>query len=537
MPGKTRVRRMVCSAAMPPKWRSRAPSFSRESSRWLTPRSKPPRNALAKPGSERPECHDLAGRWRVVARAACRRTAPPDVSGVRMLYHEPTRAIAYGAAMRAAQLAGDAEQFDIPPEFRGVTGHVVGVRRDQSADRSRRVRSADRRRNLPLPVRAIANLLHDAARPVSDDARNRPVPRAGDAIVSLGRLVVGPLLTPKADYPIDVTVEAAEDGTVSGAGCTRCGDGSGTGAGVRQRQRPWSARARRSASPGAVDVDQRELIRDERAAMTMEQAAELLGVSVGAERDIVRRRYEALHNDCQIRLTNAPTSALRKTYQQNLRDLKDAGELLAPGMSAGLADLPATAPTGQGAPPPRIRTRPTAPAPTPSSDRADGWSRSTMIAGIAAAVCLAAASAFAMAWWDTRLDMQRLEAQGTVQRIASDAQRVRLAALDKILASTPLTVCNRSAQALTVSAVSVKYLSDGAPTTLHTVHSGSFGYPTWEIKPGGRQRIEILRGQDEDWNGTATFYALLVEYRGVEPFLVTGLMSEAKDGCVNLYLD
>jgi len=45
----------------------------------------------------------------------------------------------------------------------------------------------------------------------------------------------------------------------------------------------------------------------------------------------VRRRYQKLYNDFQIRLTNAPTPSLKKMYQKNIQDLRAAAEALAPG--------------------------------------------------------------------------------------------------------------------------------------------------------------------------------------------------------------
>ena len=41
-------------------------------------------------------------------------------------------------------------------------------------------------------------------------------------------------------------------------------------------------------------------------------------------RQEVRKRYQKLYNDFQIRLTNAPTPALKKMYQRNMQDLKVA---------------------------------------------------------------------------------------------------------------------------------------------------------------------------------------------------------------------
>lgn len=69
-------------------------------------------------------------------------------------------------------------------------------------------------------------------------------------------------------------------------------------------------------------------------AMSAAEAAELIGLWPGSPPDEVRKRYQKLYNDFQIRLTNAPTPALKKMYQRNMQDLKVACEVIAPGAIA-----------------------------------------------------------------------------------------------------------------------------------------------------------------------------------------------------------
>ena len=69
--------------------------------------------------------------------------------------------------------------------------------------------------------------------------------------------------------------------------------------------------------------------------MNATQAAEILGVVAGALPADVRRQYQRLHNDLQIRMTNTPSPSLKRMYQKNLQELKLACELLAPGASSG----------------------------------------------------------------------------------------------------------------------------------------------------------------------------------------------------------
>jgi predicted component of type VI protein secretion system len=70
------------------------------------------------------------------------------------------------------------------------------------------------------------------------------------------------------------------------------------------------------------------------AGMSRAQAGELLGLDPDATAVDVRRHYQRLHNDLQIRMTNTASPSLRRMYQKNLQELKTACELLAPGASS-----------------------------------------------------------------------------------------------------------------------------------------------------------------------------------------------------------
>jgi predicted component of type VI protein secretion system len=68
------------------------------------------------------------------------------------------------------------------------------------------------------------------------------------------------------------------------------------------------------------------------AGMDPAEAAEMLGLWPGSPPDEVKKRYQKMYNDFQIRLTNAPTPSLKKMYQKNIQDLRAAAEALAPGV-------------------------------------------------------------------------------------------------------------------------------------------------------------------------------------------------------------
>ncbi len=134
--------------------------------------------------------------------------------GQQVLHHEPSKAVAYGAAIHVSQLTGEAEAFHLPPELRGVSGYSVGVRTlDPGTGRV----AVDTliKKNMPIPAKTQKT--YYTSRPnqeriVLDFVQFR---EQSEGLVSLGRLTVGPLSAPRANYPIEVTTEYREDGTVA----------------------------------------------------------------------------------------------------------------------------------------------------------------------------------------------------------------------------------------------------------------------------------------------------------------------------------
>jgi molecular chaperone DnaK (HSP70) len=134
--------------------------------------------------------------------------------GQRVLYHEPTKAVAFGAAMHAVQLNGEASRYQVPPEFKGVSGLSVGVR-TVNPQTGRIMIDTLIKRNMTLPVKVVKT--YYTARPNQERIVLELVQYgdSGGEVISLGQLIVGPLPSPRQNYPIEVTVENREDGTVS----------------------------------------------------------------------------------------------------------------------------------------------------------------------------------------------------------------------------------------------------------------------------------------------------------------------------------
>jgi molecular chaperone DnaK len=134
--------------------------------------------------------------------------------GQAVHYHEPSKAVAFGAALHMTQLAGEAEAYHIPPELKGVSGYHVGVRTIDPG--SGRV-AVDPliKKNMTLPVKTRKTYYTsrpNQERMVLDFVQYR---ETGERLIGLGRLTIGPLDAPRANYPIEVTTDYRVDGTVA----------------------------------------------------------------------------------------------------------------------------------------------------------------------------------------------------------------------------------------------------------------------------------------------------------------------------------
>jgi hypothetical protein len=106
--------------------------------------------------------------------------------------------------------------------------------------------------------------------------------------------------------------------------------------------------------------------------MTRTDAATILGIDPSAAPEEAKRAYQELFTEHQVRLTNAPTPALRSLYQARLLELEEARDaFLANSLSDADSDLPTDQPSipayRSSEPAPR---QPSAPPPPPAEPRA-----------------------------------------------------------------------------------------------------------------------------------------------------------------------
>jgi hypothetical protein len=273
--------------------------------------------------------------------------------------------------------------------------------------------------------------------------------------------------------------------------------------------------------------------------VTPADAAKTLGIDTQAPRDVVLHRYRELHSQYEARLMAAPISALTKLYQTRLRELRLACETLQSGEIADpRAGLPLVEPLPNDAKTVTDATdrdrHPSVPAAS-APQSASGLPSST-VAVAYLAILFATVTAFLVIVWlkdrRTQFALEELAHQQSVRLTALGAQVSRT---DQLFESRHLEVCNRSAKPIRIEAVVAVYRDPAG--NLRTVHTGMFGYPTWNIAPAARAKLDVLQGRPDDWDGSASFYAIQIAYEGAEPFLIAGLVSDLKATCVNLYLD
>lgn len=131
----------------------------------------------------------------------------------KIFFHEPMKAVAFGAALHAYQLSGDAGRYEIPPEFRGVTGYNIGVQ-TINPQTGRSEVDCLIKKNMPLPARSTRTYYTASAG--QNQIRLNLVQYTDDATkaIHIGELIVGPLSQSGVNYPVEVTVDNTVNGTV-----------------------------------------------------------------------------------------------------------------------------------------------------------------------------------------------------------------------------------------------------------------------------------------------------------------------------------
>lgn len=133
--------------------------------------------------------------------------------GQQVIAHDPIKAVARGAALHCCQVTGESEKYQLPAEFRGVSGYNVGIKALDPQTGKVNIDTVIKK-NLTLPIKVSKTYYttrEDQQRLVFELVQYRDSDEDG---ISLGQLIVGPLPSPRQNYPIHVTFRYSDDGTV-----------------------------------------------------------------------------------------------------------------------------------------------------------------------------------------------------------------------------------------------------------------------------------------------------------------------------------
>ncbi len=283
--------------------------------------------------------------------------------------------------------------------------------------------------------------------------------------------------------------------------------------------------------------------------MSPQEAATMLSLSIAASIDEVRARYQDLYSDYQIRLTNAPTPKLKRTYQEKLQQLREACQALAPDIVIDAEkDLPSPEPIHDIASPAERRhsepTRSTQATVTDHNKKSAGLPRATMVASLLAVVFAAAAVYCFMQWLKsekevTRISASRDEQRAALERISGEAEA--LESTLRMLDSGKLIVRNRATNTITIIWIAATYIDDDG--AYQTVNSAFYDFPKWEIEPEGKVQLNMQNPRKPNWNGETIFYAMriIVGDKNVHPcddnevHPYAGLWSELERGVLHFH--
>ncbi|MEI6765324.1 MAG: Hsp70 family protein [Bacteroidota bacterium] len=132
----------------------------------------------------------------------------------KVLFHNPMKAVAAGAAMHVCQLDGDAAKYNIPPELKGVCGYNTGIRSIDSATGRVKIDTLISK-NTPLPVTVCKT--YYTTHPLQEKMLLDFVQYIDKttAPISLGNMVILLNRGTERNYPIEVTIENTINGTVN----------------------------------------------------------------------------------------------------------------------------------------------------------------------------------------------------------------------------------------------------------------------------------------------------------------------------------
>ena len=264
-----------------------------------------------------------------------------------------------------------------------------------------------------------------------------------------------------------------------------------------------------------------------------EEAAEVLGVHLGASPYEIKERYEELSRDLQLKLANAKTAVLKSTYEKNLASLSKAFHVLSPEASPldHLADLPSAQPVvGPDLLESEERRAEVEVPPLPEAAHAKGASvlpPLTSVFVFAATAFIALYAYFALSAQKHRTAIKKMEEGAELQNLRQAAAKYELAGIlqkNGVLRNGKLKLCNKSGTPLTIGWLGATYvanedlpgiadrkLAEEASGYKLTTYNSQFCPRDFKLvlEPGAERVVELSSQESRcAWDGSALFDAL-----------------------------
>jgi hypothetical protein len=270
-------------------------------------------------------------------------------------------------------------------------------------------------------------------------------------------------------------------------------------------------------------------MKDSYMSMSEDEAFAALGLPVGASHAQILEAFRGLSEDYGVRIGNAPTNALKRTYQEKLEQLRLAVGVLIPGNGGVVAaDLPAREPVRSESG--RFITQPVAGAAPAHEEEESAPERSTSgkaiyqwLIGIATVMLVLAG---VRALWPPHPEVNANALEDMLQVSALRGDRATsLAQLP--MQEVALVFENATSRAVVVEWYSVIWIDEVG--VLRLFHSGDAGLaPEWSPK-------ELARGEANSFavngKGRLVSYAFGLSVVGDEAaYYVAGTALDAPDG-------
>lgn len=136
-----------------------------------------------------------------------------EINPTKVKHSEPHYAIAYGAAIRAAQLSEKGLLPDLPSGFHGVTGYHMGVRSIDPFTGQPKIDILIRK-NASLSSKGIKTYYTRSAQQTHILLDLVQYVEKPEDAIGIGQLVIGPLSDPRPNYAIEICLDHTPNGCI-----------------------------------------------------------------------------------------------------------------------------------------------------------------------------------------------------------------------------------------------------------------------------------------------------------------------------------